>query len=90
MKKAAAIKENELDLCRLGYRASYIYNTARKFKSSGTAELENLDNVSTCEALEYLKTFPGVGPKVANCITLFSMGKEYDDFPIDVWVTAYA
>ncbi len=26
-----------------------------------------------------------VGPKVANCISLFSMGK-IDSFPIDVWV----
>ena len=27
----------------------------------------------------------GVGPKVANCILLFSMEK-YESFPIDVWV----
>lgn len=27
----------------------------------------------------------GVGPKVANCILLFSMG-QYDRFPIDVWM----
>ena len=29
--------------------------------------------------------YTGVGPKVANCIALFSLGKM-DRFPIDVWV----
>lgn len=27
----------------------------------------------------------GIGPKVADCIMLFSMGK-YSAFPVDVWV----
>ena len=34
---------------------------------------------------EELLKFPGVGPKVADCIMLFSM-KKYEVFPIDVWV----
>ena len=28
----------------------------------------------------------GVGPKVADCILLFSTLKRFDVFPIDVWV----
>ena len=28
----------------------------------------------------------GVGPKVADCILLFSSLKRFDVFPIDVWV----
>jgi len=29
---------------------------------------------------------PGVGPKVADCILLFSTLKKLEAFPIDVWV----
>ncbi len=32
-----------------------------------------------------LQNFSGIGPKVADCIMLFSMGK-YSAFPVDVWV----
>ena len=28
----------------------------------------------------------GIGPKVADCILLFSTLKRFDVFPIDVWV----
>ena len=35
---------------------------------------------------EKLLTLPGVGPKVADCILLFSTLKRFEVFPIDVWV----
>lgn len=35
---------------------------------------------------EILLTLPGVGPKVADCIMLFSTLKCLDVFPVDVWV----
>ena len=35
---------------------------------------------------EKLLEFPGVGPKVADCIMLFSTLKRLEVFPIDVWV----
>ena len=35
---------------------------------------------------EELLKFPGVGPKVADCIMLFSVLKRLEVFPIDVWV----
>ena len=41
--------------------------------------------VSTNEARDMLKIFPGVGPKVADCTLLYS-GAKYDVFPTDVWV----
>ena len=41
--------------------------------------------MTAAEASEALRKYCGVGPKVANCISLFSMGK-IDSFPIDVWV----
>ena len=35
---------------------------------------------------ETLLTLPGVGPKVADCIMLFSTLKCLEGFPVDVWV----
>ncbi|HEX2927954.1 MAG TPA: 8-oxoguanine DNA glycosylase, partial [Ruminiclostridium sp.] len=37
------------------------------------------------QAREELMKFPGVGPKVADCVLLYS-GTKYDVFPTDVWV----
>ena len=40
---------------------------------------------NTEEMRDKLLQLDGVGPKVADCILLFSM-KRFDVFPIDVWV----
>ena len=42
--------------------------------------------MSTDDARDRLLTLDGVGPKVADCILLFSDLKRFDVFPIDVWV----
>ena len=42
--------------------------------------------MTTNDAREELLTLSGVGPKVADCIMLFSTLKRLDVFPIDVWV----
>ena len=47
-------------------------------------ELEQ--NPNTQEVREKLLTLSGVGPKVADCILLFSTLKRFEVFPIDVWV----
>ena len=77
----------DLAPCRLGYRAKYLIETAKQVAEEGLKSLERLgsDEVSSQETFEALKKYCGVGPKVANCIALFSMGK-LDRFPIDVWV----
>lgn len=61
--------------------------TAKQVAEEGIESLERLgaDSVTSAETFESLKRYCGVGPKVANCIALFSMGK-LDRFPIDVWV----
>lgn len=43
-------------------------------------------NPNTLEVREQLLTLSGVGPKVADCILLFSTLKRFEVFPIDVWV----
>ncbi len=77
----------DLAPCKLGYRAKYLIETAKKVHSEGIESLEALGNceLSSSETCEALREYCGVGPKVANCIALFAMGK-FDSFPIDVWV----
>lgn len=75
----------DLEPIKLGYRAKYILETARLVAEDGGARLQSLKEVPLAEAQDYLLSLCGVGPKVANCIMLFSMGK-YECFPIDVWV----
>ena len=81
----SVLHEEDLAPCRLGYRARYIVETARKIAYDGGALLESGSGIPTEKIREYLLSLPGVGPKVANCILLFSMGKS-EVFPIDVWV----
>jgi N-glycosylase/DNA lyase len=81
----ADLSPGELDVCRLGYRAKYIVETAKQIAADGGKTLYGLDKASAEEAYEYLLSLSGVGPKVANCIMLFSMGK-YESFPLDVWI----
>lgn len=79
------LKPEELEPCRLGYRAKYIVETAKQVSEDNGRMLERLGEASTEEAYAYLLDLSGVGPKVANCIMLFSMGK-YESFPLDVWI----
>lgn len=83
----AAATLDDLAPCRLGYRAKYLIETAKKVNAEGMESLEALGGSELCakETCEALKQYCGVGPKVANCIALFAMGKM-DSFPIDVWV----
>lgn len=83
----AALTEEDLAVCRLGYRAKYLIETAKKVCGEGVEVLNGVagpDSTSQ-EAYEYITGFHGVGPKVANCIMLFALGK-YDSFPLDVWM----
>ena len=74
----------DLRLCKLGYRAENVLKTA-KLVNKGDFDLEALKTMSYERAKEGLLTLPGVGPKVADCILLFSLDK-LEAFPIDVWM----
>lgn len=69
----------------LGFRDRYVYETTKKIKE-GKINLENLKQESTNEVRKQLLTLTGVGPKVADCIMLFSTLKRFAVFPVDVWV----
>ncbi len=70
--------------CGLGYRARYVQETSRMIKDLGINP-EGLKRLTYKEAKKQLLILPGIGPKVADCILLFSMDK-LEAFPVDVWV----
>jgi len=70
--------------CKAGFRAPRIKDAAERFLNERDT-IYDLKNKSYQEGLDYLKTYSGIGDKLANCILLFSM-KQFDTFPVDVWV----
>lgn len=68
---------------RCGYRAKYLIETAKMILEG--FPLENLRNVPYEEARKRLMELPGVGGKVADCVSLFGLGHA-EAFPVDVWV----
>lgn len=70
----------------LGFRDIRLYETVHMVLDS-KFDLENIHKESdTLKIREQLLTLSGVGPKVADCILLFSTLKRLEVFPIDVWV----
>jgi N-glycosylase/DNA lyase len=86
--------EEELEKCSTGFRAKYLKDTVNRIYSNKIASEEDYDekiDIDWIKAQEdnechrELQKFMGIGPKVADCIMLFSMEK-YSAFPVDVWV----
>ncbi|MBQ2937293.1 MAG: 8-oxoguanine DNA glycosylase [Clostridia bacterium] len=70
----------------LGFRDIRLYETTKMIVEN-KVNLEKMKcNPNTQEVKKELLTLSGVGPKVADCILLFSDLKRFDVFPIDVWV----
>lgn len=70
--------------CGVGFRDSYIYSTVHDFLD-GKITYDDAKNMDTNDLKKKLLTLKGVGPKVADCILLFSCNRR-EVFPIDVWV----
>ena len=79
----AALEESELVRIGSGYRAPYIKKSAAII--AGGYQLEKLRDMPLDIARKELLKFPGVGPKVADCVLLFGLGHT-DAFPVDVWM----
>lgn len=70
----------------LGFRDVRVYETT-KIINENPNKLKELEQEKDINKLrENLLQFPGVGPKVADCVMLFSTLKKLEVFPIDVWV----
>jgi N-glycosylase/DNA lyase len=82
--RIAALGENELRDCRLGFRAKNLLGAARMI-ASGEIDLATVATLPDDEARAQLCRLPGVGEKVANCALLFGF-ERIRAFPIDVWI----
>ena len=70
----------------LGFRDIRLHETTQMILNK-EIDLEYLkEEKDTLKVREELLKLSGVGPKVADCILLFSELKRFDVFPIDVWV----
>ena len=79
----AACGEDALRALKVGYRAPYLIETARRVAEG--FPLEKLREIPYDEAHRLLAGLPGVGDKVADCVLLFGCGHA-SAFPVDVWV----
>lgn len=74
----------EIATCGLGFRSKYVKDTVHRIYT-GEVSLETIKSEEDDICHEELKKLNGIGPKVSDCIMLFSMQK-YSAFPVDVWV----
>ena len=85
MQELSKASATDLRNLRLGFRDKRIYETTKMVLENPNI-LEELKQEKDVNILrEKLLQFPGVGPKVADCIMLFSL-KKLEVFPIDVLV----
>ena len=69
-----------------GFRDKRIYETVQMLWLKKIDTNNWYKQKDTLLIRDELLTLSGVGPKVADCILLFSDLKRFDVFPIDVWV----
>ena len=74
----------DIESCGLGFRAKYVKDTVHRVYT-GEVDLDFIKSQEDDVCHEELKKLSGIGPKVSDCIMLFSMQK-YSAFPVDVWV----
>ena len=82
--KLASLTVEDLIPIRAGFRAKYILDAAAKI-TSGEVNLTALDALPLEKAEHELRKINGIGPKVAQCVLLYSLHR-LDAFPIDTWM----
>ncbi|MDE7224982.1 MAG: 8-oxoguanine DNA glycosylase [Acetatifactor sp.] len=80
----AALPEDALLACNLGYRSKYVVRTAKSV-ASGECDLETISRLPYPKAKEELLKLYGVGEKVADCICLFAL-HYLEAFPVDTHI----
>ncbi|KAL9265714.1 N-glycosylase/DNA lyase OGG1-like protein [Drosera capensis] len=92
LERLVDVSEEQLRAAGFGYRAKYMTGTVKALvcKAGGGIEwLYSLRDSDLEEVIKALSSLPGVGPKVAACIALFSLD-QYHAIPVDthVWQIA--
>ena len=80
----AAVPAEEFTKLGCGYRADYLVFAANEV-ASGRLDLAALAKFPTAEARKRLLEVYGIGPKVADCVLLYGLGKT-ECCPADVWM----
>jgi N-glycosylase/DNA lyase len=80
----AGCMESGLRACGVGFRAPYLLDAAR-LVADGSVDFDAVGRMAYEDAREVLKTIPGVGDKIADCVLLFGFSK-YESFPVDIWI----
>ncbi|XP_044208327.1 N-glycosylase/DNA lyase [Thunnus albacares] len=90
----SALADSSVEACLrelgFGYRARFLQQSAKQILDThGLQWLEGLRGVPYLQARDALRTLPGVGTKVADCVCLMSLDKS-EAVPIDthVWQIA--
>lgn len=85
IQKLSIARKSEVERkCKVGYRAQYLINTARLLKEK-KLNFEELRQMNTQEDRNSLLAIKGIGPKVADIILFYTLGRP-DTFPMDVWL----
>lgn len=77
------VKEGDYAALGAGYRAAYLEATVKAINDG--YDLEALCKMDYAKARKEIQKLKGIGPKVADCILLYSFGFR-SAFPVDVWV----
>ncbi|KAK7386343.1 hypothetical protein VNO78_26513 [Psophocarpus tetragonolobus] len=88
LQQLSSVSDQQLRDAGFGYRAKYIIGTVNALQSKpggGEQWLRSLRNLDLQDVISALSTLPGVGPKVAACIALFSLDQHHA-VPVDTHV----
>jgi N-glycosylase/DNA lyase len=75
---------NDFKSLSIGLRSQYLYDMCQQL-SNNTQLIDKLKQSDYETSMSILQSFNGIGPKVANCITLFGL-HHIEAFPIDTHI----
>jgi len=78
-------KQDEIPMCRLGYREERFVELAERTEE-GIIDLGAIEEMDYNECVAHLMEINGVGPKVADCVALFGFG-HLEAFPVDARIS---
>lgn len=85
LESLCTVSIEEFQSLGLGYRAKYLHSSLAELSTMGLQWLSNMRQQPRNEVQRQLITLSGIGPKVADCIALFSLDQA-DVIPVDTHV----